>query len=273
MVDADAVALLEPARVVDGAEPEVALHHLARRELDALPGAVHLLVAADVVEPVEQARRPSRCRPPTGRSSGRGSAPGCVEYSQSTAANIAHPKNSTPMVSDGASDDVVGARRRRPDVQAHHGARLRARGEERIPVAGVQRRQAEPLGELGERHRVEAARRRCAGSRRAATLGVEEPRQLARDDAARVACPPTPRGASRSRRARPRARARDRSRRAGSAGPAKPGERRREVQRRVHAVEVHVVHARVDVPRAAPHLVEARRVERSAPAAAGRRPR
>ena len=34
---------------------------------------------------------------------------GSLEYSQSTAANIAHPKNSTPMVSDGASDEVVGA--------------------------------------------------------------------------------------------------------------------------------------------------------------------
>ena len=30
VVDADAVALLEPGRVVDGAEPEVALQHLAR---------------------------------------------------------------------------------------------------------------------------------------------------------------------------------------------------------------------------------------------------
>ena len=39
------------------------------------------------------------------------------------------------------------------------------------------------------------------------------------------------------------------------------GEERREAQRRVHAVEVHVGDAGGDVPRAAPHLVEAGRLE------------
>ena len=39
------------------------------------------------------------------------------------------------------------------------------------------------------------------------------------------------------------------------------GQERREVQRRVDAVEVHVLDALVDVPRAAAHLVEAGRLE------------
>ena len=56
-----------------------------------------------------------------------GKRTGSFEYSQSTAANIAQPKNSTPMVSAGASDDVVGAVDDEPDVQAHDGAGLRAR--------------------------------------------------------------------------------------------------------------------------------------------------
>ena len=61
------------------------------------------------------------------------------------------------MVSAGASDDVVGALDDDADVQAHDGAGLGAGLHQRIPVAGVQRRQAEPLGQLGEGHGAEAA--------------------------------------------------------------------------------------------------------------------
>ena len=42
--------------------------------------------------------------------------------------------------------------------------------------------------------------------------------------------------------------------------PAKPGDQRREAQTRVHAVEIHVADAGLDVVTAAPHLVEARRL-------------
>ena len=55
VVDADAVAHRERRRVLDRAEPEVALQHLGRRELDAAPRAVHLVVAEHVVEAVEEA--------------------------------------------------------------------------------------------------------------------------------------------------------------------------------------------------------------------------
>ena len=51
------------------------------------------------------------------------------------------------------------------------------------------------------------------------------------------------------------------------------GEERREAQRRVHAVDVHVGDAGVDVPRAAAHLVEAGRLEAVLRRPAGRRRR
>src|ERR1700722_3011212 len=38
-----------------------------------------------------------------------GNRTGIFEYSQSIAANMAHPKNSTPIVSEGAPVDVAGA--------------------------------------------------------------------------------------------------------------------------------------------------------------------
>ena len=213
---ADAVALLERRRVVDGAEPEVALHHLARREVDALPGAVHLLVAADVVEPVEQAGHPAE--PALGQADLQ-----VGEAHRDLRVQPVDGGEHRPAEEQHA--DGVGRRvgrrgrggRRRPDVQADDRAGLLARRHERVPVPGVQRRQAEPLGQLGEGDRLEARARRCARTSSAATLGVEQPRQLARDDPARVGARPTPRGASRSTPAPRPARGRGRSRRAGSA--------------------------------------------------------
>ena len=131
---------------------------------------------------------------------------------------------------------------------------------QRVPVAGVQRRETEALGQLGERHRVEPPRR-VAPHLAGRELRVEQPGQLAGDDAARV-------------RARPLLEVpvvgspHDREREVGIAHAElvalarETGERRREVQGRVDAVEVHVAHARIDVPRAASHLVEADGVER-----------
>ena len=54
---------------------------------------------------------------------------------------------------------------------------------------------------------------------------------------------------------------------------AEPGDLRREVHRRPHAVDVHVAHAGVDVVAAGAHLVEAERLELHRSPAAGRRPR
>ena len=60
VVDADAVTKRERRRVVDGAEPEVALQHLARAQVDTTPHrAPPSRVVDDVVEPVEEQRHPS----------------------------------------------------------------------------------------------------------------------------------------------------------------------------------------------------------------------
>ena len=80
----------------------------------------------------------------------------------------------------------VGRRRRRrsrrTDVQAHHRLGLRARREQRIPVAGVDRRQAELVGRLRERDRLEAARR-VAADLVGREVGVAQVRDLVRDEA------------------------------------------------------------------------------------------
>ncbi len=113
---------------------------------------------------------------------------------------------------------------------------------------------------LGERDCLEAARRVLA-DHVGRDVGVEQPRDLRRDDAVgigagpRVDVPVVPRADRRHREVdvvgdvvQP------------LAGEA--GEERREVHRRVDAVDVHVGDAGVDVPRAAAHLVEADRLER-----------
>ena len=66
-------------------------------------------------------------------------------------------------------------------MQAQHRAGLLARGHERVPVAGVQRREPEPLGKLGERHRGESplgVRPYFCG----ALDRIEQPGELERDD-------------------------------------------------------------------------------------------
>ena len=58
-------------------------------------------------------------------------------------------------------------------MHAEQGARLLARGEERVPVAGVDPRQVEIAGQLAERHGPDAARRVATNLRRR-QLGVPE---------------------------------------------------------------------------------------------------
>src|SRR5215207_880556 len=59
VLEADPVPLLEAGAVLDGTEPEVALQHLGGGQVDAVPRAVHVLVALHVVEPIEQTRDPA----------------------------------------------------------------------------------------------------------------------------------------------------------------------------------------------------------------------
>ena len=53
-------------------------------------------------------------------------------------------------------------RTRRTHVQADHSAGFFARGEEGVPVTGMERRQAHEVRRLGERHRFESACRIAA---------------------------------------------------------------------------------------------------------------
>ena len=156
----------------------------------------------------------------------------------------------------------VGRRRvdaARPDVQAHHRVGLRARPQDRLPVVGEDRRQPDVVRALRQRDGAEAAFG-VAPDLGGADLGIGEPRDAHRDDAVGVRAATTRRTSSRST---PGSTARPSS---GSehceyTRPQKPVIMRREVHRRPHAVDVHVVHAGVDVPAARAHLVEAERLD------------
>ena len=175
------------------------------------------------------------------------------------------------MVSDGASGAVAGdvpdeptCRHTTVPVSSHA-----AMSGSQWPVCNDG--QPEQVGRLGERHRLEPARRVAADLLRA-DLGVEEVRDLQRDHASgRVRRPvlddpvvPGPHAGQRE---------------LGVVGELlealarESGEERREAHRRVDAVHVHVGDAGADVPRAAAHLVEAGRLEAVLRRPAGRRPR
>ena len=223
-----------------------------------LPGAVHLLVAPDVVEAIEEPGDPADA------ALGQADPQLGVAHRQARVEPV-DGREHRPAEEEHA--DGVGRRvrarhrsaRRRADVQADDGAGLGARGDERIPVAGVQRRQAEALGQLGEGHRPEPTLD-VAPDLVGRELGVEQPRELAGDDPPGVAAGPLVEVPVVRR-------VDDGEREVGVAHAelvalaGEAGERRREVERRVDAVEVHVVDAGVDVPRAPAHLVEARRLE------------
>ncbi len=145
----------------------------------------------------------------------------------------------------------------RPGVEADHGLGLLARGEQRIPVLGEDRRQSELGGELGEAHRLEAALG-VAVDLVGPDADIGEPRQLQRDD---------PLGMS----ARPDLEmpvvpgAETGQAEFGILGavehrPAESRDERGEAERRPHPVQVHIRHTGVDVVAARPHLLEAGRI-------------
>ena len=196
-------------RVVDGAEPEVALHRFRRREV-AVPHAraADARVRHHVVEPVEEHRHPAD--PAFGERDvqAAGSAAGCAPTASRRWRRCRCTGNSVVLSSSGAPG-VPARPRRRAGVQAHHRVGLLARREQRVPVVGVHRRQADVVRVLREAQRLEPARgvapHVVGGDGR-----IVQPRDLQRDDALGVRCRPTPRGASRSTRARTPGRARGR---------------------------------------------------------------
>ncbi len=149
--------------------------------------------------------------------------------------------------------------RRRPGMEAHHRPGVGARLEQAVPVAGVERREPEALRQLGKGDGAKAMLG-VAPHFEGAHLGIEQPGQLARDDTPRVGSRPlleVPVVGGPDHR--------QRELRIAHAElvslPGEAGEGGREVERGVHAVDVHVRDASVDVPGATAHLVESRRLE------------
>ena len=109
--------------------------------------------------------------------------------SQSLSEAIALLKLRVAATAGGASADVAGMRDDEPMCMQIDRARLLAGREERVPLAGVDRRKAEVRRDLAEAHRVHAA---CgvASHFGRGQLGVPERDDRERDQlAARVAAP------------------------------------------------------------------------------------
>ena len=177
VVDADDVALDERRRVLDGAEVEVAPEHLRGRSGDVVPRAVHRVVPRHVVEPVDQTRDPADAA--LGQADlqvGEADRDQRVEPVDGREHGVAEEEHA-----DGVGRRVGGGRRRgarRADVQVDDRAGLGARPHDRVPVAGVQRREPEVVRALAERDRLEPALGVAPDLCRA-DLRVEEPGDLA----------------------------------------------------------------------------------------------
>ena len=86
------------------------LRCITSRRVSSMPSHVPKMAWYRPTWSSRSSRPATQPMPPSERQSFRsGKRTGILEYSQSTAANIAQPKNSTPMVSDGAPLDVAGA--------------------------------------------------------------------------------------------------------------------------------------------------------------------
>ena len=159
------------------------------------------------------------------------------------------------------------------DVQGDHGVGLDARLDDRVPVVALpQRRQADRRAAARAASPTVKPALGVAADLVGARARVGEVRDARAGRCGRDVAGTTPRTASRSTRgctARPSSR----SGRAEEHPAAEPGDLRREVHRRPHAVDVHVAHAGVDVVATGPHLVEAERLELHRLRVGGRRPR
>ena len=178
VVDADGVTRGDRRRVVDRAEPEVAVQHLGRSQTGALPsvpGAVD-----EVLEPVVEHRDPAD----------PAFAHRDLQLGMAHAALRPQPLRARREreLAEQRRRELLDRRARRevgdaarPGVQADHGAGLRARREDRIPPGREDRLHADAVRLLGQRDRGEPARRVAPDLRRA-LLGVGEVGDAHRDD-------------------------------------------------------------------------------------------
>ena len=182
---------IEGARVVDGAEPEVA--QPAPRWAAGRPASARSRGPTPSgrarSRPGRPACSPSRPRPRTSAIRRSGNRVHTPDHSQSVAATNAFTGNSVGNTSNGGSLEGSGAHRR-AGVQAHDGVRSRHRRPGADPsgrcaaTAGPARR-----GELGEAQRPEAALG-VGPHHLGRQLRVEQPRDLDRDDATGVGAGP-----------------------------------------------------------------------------------
>src|SRR3984957_11481091 len=139
-------------------------------------------------------------------------------------------------------------------MHAHGRLGLLARGPERVPVPGVDGREPCLLGCFREAQRLEAAQR-VSAHHLGGDLRVVKPRELTRDDASRIFSRPRL-----DMPVVPRPYARQRQFAIGGDGlhsdTGKTRQERREVERSVDPVQIHVLKASSDIPAAAAHFIE-----------------
>ena len=195
---ADHVALRHGGRVVDGAEPEVAPQHLARQQVRR-PGRALAFPTPNGPgrsRPGPSASGPSRCRLRTWRPAGPGKRSGTPDHSHSPAARSAFTGKTVGSSSNGR----VGRGQRRP-------ADAPVCRQTTVPVSSQAAKKGSqcPLkmegscSWAGNSGKLTALKPRAALARTsaAATATSASQGKLQRDDAVRVASPPTPPGASR----------------------------------------------------------------------------
>ncbi len=255
VVDADQVPLVEGARVVEHAEPEVPAQQLAGAEVEGprLDRGRSRRVLRHVVETIDRHRHPADAALAQGDLEvgvpTRDAGPDPVHRRAERGAREHRHLRVQPGAGRALQREPAGTAVQRDDRVG-----LLARPEERRPVLMVgDRRQVEPLGRLEERHRGEPALG-VAADLLAGEHRVLEPRQLHRDEPLGMGAVPLLDHPAVPRPDGGQAHLLVAVQRQDPAGePPRAG---REAQRRPHTVDVHVTNALVDVPTGAAHLVE-----------------
>ncbi len=251
VVDTDTLERLEAVPVAEEAAVDLAVVVAGRRlgddVLDAAPGTVF---APHVVGPFEHVREPAdlafRVRELQVREADEHAGEEEVRERCHRVVERERRGNRNRCVAGGR-----GHRRRRTDVHAYDGGGFLAGDEEGVPFAAVDRGQTELRRDLAEAHRVHAARRVAANLGRR-ELGVPQRHDRERDQATAAVTAPLldhPVVVRDHARVRELAVLRFEERLA-----AEPGERR-ERQRRVDPVHLHVLDAGLGFVAAWPHLV------------------
>ncbi len=251
VVDADACQGLEPVHVAEEAAEHLAVV-VGRRRFgdDVLHATPRPVLAPHVVGALEDVRDPPDLALGVRELQLR------VPHEHAGEQEVREARHRVAEAQRGGNGDRSVDRRgrhlrARADVHADDGLRLLARDEERVPVAGVDARQAEVRRDLAEAHGSHTARRVAPDLRRG-ELGVPERDERERDEpAAAVAAPLLDHPVV----VRVDARFRELAVLGLEERLAAEARERRERQRRLDPVDVHVVEPGLGVVAARAHLV------------------